>query len=291
MLCLPRPTVDIEGEETPVLLYDTVPQFRDFLWALYAPPNELFQETGMERLLNVAELSNKYCFFSLEAWTIDRIHSLVRECVCAGVLHSVTPYICGRILHVASLCHHQQLQEVLAKHLAMRILWYNTPPESILSIAEKHGLRTLIGVCYYRQLVNMERTTSRRNSSAQTVFSFPINNEKRMRFSAARDSLLNIWQQIRSHPPPLSCEGCPSHTECELSWQLIWFEACEMDEIHRQDSADILGRMKALMLWLRKAMADVPSMSMPCKMAALDAITQTRDKVIDGLLLHFMRAA
>ncbi|KAG6845283.1 hypothetical protein H0H87_011434 [Tephrocybe sp. NHM501043] len=38
MFSLPRPTLDVEGtDDKPVFLTDTVQQFRDFLWALYAP--------------------------------------------------------------------------------------------------------------------------------------------------------------------------------------------------------------------------------------------------------------
>ncbi|KAF5377168.1 hypothetical protein D9615_006434 [Tricholomella constricta] len=291
MLCLPRLANSTEGsEETPVFLSDTVEQFRDFLWALYAPPNELFLETRIDRLLNVAELANKYCFASLEAWTIEHIYSLAKEPMASSLLHSASPDTCGRIIDVAILCNHLKLQELVTQHLISRTLWYNTQPEAILGIAEKHGLRTLIGVCYYRQLVNMERAPSRRDSrAAQTVFPQSINIDKSMRFLAAHRSLLSLWEHIRSLPPALSCEGCPSHVECELAWQLMWFQAGELDEVLRQGSADILGRMKALMLGLRKAMADAPSMTMQCKMAALEAITDMRDEVIEGLITHFMK--
>lgn len=292
MLSLPQPVNGAEGsDETPVFLSDTVQQFRDFLWALYAPPNELFLETGIYRLLNVAEMANKYCFSSLEAWTIENIYALAKE-PNSGPLHSASPDICGRILGVAMLCDHQKLQDLVTQHLISRILWYNTPPETVLGIAEKYQLRTLIGVCYYRQLVNMERACSRRNSRAtQTVFPLSVDIGKHMHFLAAQHSLSSLWEHIRSLPPSLSCEGCPSHAECELAWQLMWFQAGEIDEALRQGSADILGRMKALMLGLRKAMAEAPSMTMQCKMVALEAITEIRDEVIEGLLTHFVKSS
>ncbi|KAF8060926.1 hypothetical protein FPV67DRAFT_1512144 [Lyophyllum atratum] len=291
MLSLPQPVGGTEeSQETPVFLSDTVQKFRDLLWALYAPPNELFLETGIDRLLNVTEMANKYCFSSLEAWVIEHIYTLAKE-PNLGPLYSAAPDVCGRILSVAILCHHQKLQELATQHLISRILWYNTPPETILGVAEKHGLRTLIGVCYYKQLINMERAPSRRNSGAtHTVFPQTTDIEKRTRFLSARYSLLQLWEHIRSLPPSLPCEGCPSHTECELAWQLMWFQAGEIDEALRQGSSDILGRMKALMLGLRKAMADAPSMTMQCKMAAMEAITEIRDSVIEGLVIHFMRA-
>ncbi|KAG5646902.1 hypothetical protein DXG03_001978 [Asterophora parasitica] len=298
MLCLPRPVDSTEGsEETPVFLTDTVEQFRDLLWALYAPPNELFHETGIDRLLNIAEMANKYCFFSLEAWTIEHIHALAADSATSGLLQSASPSTCGRIMDVAVLCGHVPLKELVAQRLVSRTLWYNTSPELILDIAERHGLRTLIGVCYYKQLISMECSgPSHSNSKAtqmqmqtQTILPPSFNIDQSMLFLAAHRSLISLWEQIRSMPPPLPCEGCPSHSECELAWQIMWFQAGEVDETLRRGSADILGRMKSLMLGLRKAMADAPLMTMQCKMAALEAITGMRDEVLECLILHFTK--
>ncbi|KAG5730026.1 hypothetical protein E4T56_gene20187 [Termitomyces sp. T112] len=291
MLCLPRPADDIEGnEENPVLLTDTAQQFRDFLWALYAPPNELFLETSIDRLLNVAMVANKYCLSSLEAWTINRIYSLAKDPTSSLPLHSIPLGICARMLDIAILCDHRNLQNLVTQVLISRTLWYSASPEVVLGIAEKHALRTLIGVCYYRQLISLEHSLGRGNSRVtQTVFPASMDVDKRMHFLAAHHSLLNLWEGIRAIPPALSCEGCPSHVDCEVAWQHMWRSACEMDEMLRPSSADVLGRMKALMLGLRKAMADAPSMSIQCKMSALEAITEIRDEVIDGLIQHFMK--
>ncbi|KAG6902963.1 hypothetical protein C0995_008536 [Termitomyces sp. Mi166 len=290
MLCLPRPADDVEGSEgRPVFLTDTVEQFRDFLWALYAPANELFLETEIDRLLNVATVANKYCLSSLEAWSINRIYSLAKDPTSSLPLHSIPLDICARILDLAVLGDHQNLQDLMTQILISRTLWYGASPEVVLGIAEKHGLRTLSGVCYYRQLISLERPMSRRNSRVTTVFSASMDIEKRMRFLTAHHSLLRLWEGIRAVSPALSCQGCPSHMHCEVAWQQMWCSACEMDEMLRPSSADVLGRMKALMLGLRKAMANAPSMSIQCKMAALEAITKTRDEVIEGLITHFMK--
>ncbi|KAG6841538.1 hypothetical protein C0991_009903 [Blastosporella zonata] len=293
MFCLPRPanSRDVEGtDEKPVFLTDTVREFRDFLWALYAPPNELFLETEIDRLLNVAALANKYCLSSLEGWTIERIYSLAQDPTSPLSLHSAPLDICGRLLDMAILCDHEKLQNLVTQFLISRTLWYNVSPDVVLAIAEKHDLRTLIGVCYYRQLISLERLSSRRSSHVtQTVFLESMDIEKRMCFIAAHNSLLQLWESIRAVPPTLSCQGCPSHMDCEAAWQSMWYSACQMDEMLRPSSADVLGRMKALMLGLRKAMADTHCMTLQCKMAALEAITETRDEVIEGLVTHFMK--
>ncbi|KAG6919480.1 hypothetical protein DXG01_005739 [Tephrocybe rancida] len=291
MFCLPRAPNDVEGTEgKPVLLTDTIPQFRDFLWALYAPPNELFLETAVDRLLNVATVANKYCLSSLEAWTIERIYSLAQDPSSLFPLHCAPLDICARMLDVAILCDHQKLQSLVTQFLISRTLWYDASPETVLAMAEKHGLRTLVGVCYYRQLISLERSSSRRSSRVtQTVFPESMDIKRRMSFIAAHNSLLELWESLRAVPPTLLCQGCPSHMECEVTWENMWYSACKMDEMLRPSSADVLGRMKALMLGLRKAMADAPSMTIQCKMAALEAITEARDEVIEGLVTHFMK--
>jgi len=80
MFCLPQPKNESSGtENSPVALTDTVHQFKDFLWAVYAPAPELYSESRLDRLLNVLELANKYCFSSLESWIVDRIYILVNK--------------------------------------------------------------------------------------------------------------------------------------------------------------------------------------------------------------------
>ncbi|KAG6845282.1 hypothetical protein H0H87_011433 [Tephrocybe sp. NHM501043] len=244
----------------------------------------------MDRLLNIAVVANKYCLSSLEAWTIERIYSLSQDTTSSFPLHSAPLHFCARILDVAILCDHKKLQDLVTQFLISRTLWYDASPEVVLAIAEKHNLRTLIGVCYYRQLITLERLSSRRNSRiTQTVFPESMEMEKRMCLLAAHDSLLQLWESIRAVPPILLCQGCPSHMECEMAWEHMWYSACKVDEMLRPNSADVLGRMKALMLGLRKEMADAPSMTLQCKMAALEAITEARDDVIEGLVTHFMK--
>jgi hypothetical protein len=307
MFSLPQHRTDVDGacDGAPVKLSDTIAQFRDFLWALYAPlvnstkhfqrffvtnynrrPNELYLECQMDRLLNVAELTNKYCFSSFESWVIERIYVLAQEPT--GPLRYASPEVCARMLNVAVLCNHRQLQDLVTQHLISRILWYNTLPDPVIDIAETHGLRTLQGVGYYRQLIGMEAVSTDGRHIIQPRFPSTMNTEKRMRFLAAHHSLLNVWDQLRTSPPDIRADGCPTHGECSAMWQHMWLEAGAANESLRCGSADVLGRLKSVMIGLRKSMADTPCMALQCKMAALEAITDTRDNIIGGLMDHFM---
>lgn len=252
-------------------------------------PSELFLETDINRLLNVAELANKYCFSSLEAWITERIHILVQDPT--GPLCSATPAVYGQILDIAVLCGHQKLQTLVTQHLISRILWYNTRPEAVVGIAEKHSLQTLLGVCYYRQLVRMERAQQKADAKIHGTQPHDMDTEAGMRSLSAHRSLLSLWEQIRATPPTFHSGGCPCHDECEARWQDMWFEAGQVDEAFRSGSIDILGRLKCVMLGLRKSLSDASFISMQCKLAALEAITDIRDEMIEGLVTHFMEVS
>ncbi|RDB29327.1 hypothetical protein Hypma_015024 [Hypsizygus marmoreus] len=306
MFSLPQPNDDASGSDhVPIFLSDSVQQFRDFLWALYAPPCDLFLEGQLDRLLNIAELANKYCFTSFESWITERIYTLAQDL--SGPLCSASPELCRRILDVSILCNHKKLQDLVTQHLISRILWYNTQPDAIVDAARQHGLRTLLGVSFYRQLVNMQHlsrkssdgknsgtTAKTKINTTRTEFPPSMDAEARVRFLAAHHSLLSLWEHVRSTPPSIASvpdTQCTSHAQCELAWQHLWFAAGSLDEALRGGSADILGRLKAMMLGLRKAMSDAPFMTMGCKMAALEAITEVRDEIIAGLAGHFEEAS
>jgi hypothetical protein len=250
-------------------------------------PSELYNETHLGRLLNVAELTNKYCFSSLEAWVLERIYVLLQEP--NGLLPSAPPDVCARMLEVAILCNHRKLLDLVTQHLIRQILWYSTPPEAIIEfieIAKAHGLPALQGAGYYRQLINMEFRADD-SDIIQPRVPLTIDSEQRMRFFSAHHSLLNLWDRLRTCPPTLSSVGCPSHAECSVHWENMWFEAGALNETLRCGSADVLGRLKAVMITIRKSMCDAPGFTLPCKMAALETIAALRDEIVDGLMDHF----
>ena len=255
-------------------------------------PTDLFSESRLDRLLNVLELANKYCFSSLESWTVDRIYILANKT--NDLLRSASSALLTRILHLAVLSNHRKLQDLVTQNLICRILWYNTRPETILPIAEMHGLRTLQGVCYYRQLVKLERMSNvcdqdagSYRGSIKTQFPENMGVETRLRFLSAHESLLSLWTQIRSSPPPFSTDDCPFHDKCQCTWQAIWDEALEVDQVFFYGSADLLGRLKSILFCARKMLADTMRMSTTCKLAALESLSILRDEIIEGMLTHF----
>jgi hypothetical protein len=190
------------------------------------------------------------------------------------------------MLKVAILCNHRKLLDLVNQHVICQILWYNCASEAIIEIAETHGLRTLQGAAYYRQLINTESFNDSLDIIKPCV-PLTMSTEQRTRFFSAHRSLLNLWDHLLTCPPTLIPSGCLSHAECSMNWEHMWFEAGAANEILFCGSADVLGRLKAVMLSLRKSICDAPGLTMQCKMTALEAITALRDEIIDGLMDHF----
>lgn len=156
-------------------------------------------EPSLARLLNVAELSRKYRFSSYEAWAVDRLHA-----ACQGTtlpfslstalassssitltehVHSISTDIdslCARLLNVAYASRHSPLLLLMMKKLVVQILWHDYHPGAILFDAvealsrrrsryQRH-IRQLLGVIYYRMLVDMQYATA---SDKSPILVFP----------------------------------------------------------------------------------------------------------------------
>ncbi|KAF9449117.1 hypothetical protein P691DRAFT_584774 [Macrolepiota fuliginosa MF-IS2] len=278
----------------PVELSDTVEQFRDLLWILYAPPSVFLADRAsrpsipFKRLLNIVELTNKYCFESYASWAVGVLCDVVQDVT--GPLRGATPKLLARVLHVAALCDHKILLDVLTRHLISRLLWYDMQPDAILEVAERHRLAKIIGVIFYKQLVNMEQPVlwSDNQISSRLVFPSGIGVERRMQLLAAHNSLAKLWDRLRVTPPSLCHDRCTGLEGCREAWTQLWIDATGASSISRHGSADVLGRLKAIMMSLRRVLSGTTSMSVPCTLAALESISQARDDIIDGLIDHFV---
>ncbi|PFH51237.1 hypothetical protein AMATHDRAFT_59534 [Amanita thiersii Skay4041] len=308
MLCFPQKRFSDNGSrEDPILLADRVEQFRDLLWALYALPNELHRltessmELPFERLLNIAELSQKYYFTSFESWSVGRIYAAIKDN--NGPLRNASPELASRILAIAVQANHEKLLDLVTKKLISRILWHNMSPDPILPIAEKYGLRALQGICCYRQLTNMERATpyssERGSNSTVTQLAIPLTftMERRVRYFNAHRSLVELWEMLRTSPPVFREEeeeeggcGCASRGQCLATWTRLWQEGSAHPEMLQYGPADVLGRLKLLMVSLRKRLNGMPTFSVQCTLSALEAIAAVRDEILESLMDHFEEA-
>ncbi|KAH9480688.1 hypothetical protein JR316_0007288 [Psilocybe cubensis] len=281
------------SDEVAIPLWDTAQQFEDLLWVLYAIPSQLFScneadEPSLERLLNIAEMTNKYCIASYESWSLQKLYMLAQNP--AGFLRTSPASACARALDIAALCNDQKLLDMICHRLIPRILWSDVEREPFLKVAETRGLRKLQGVLYYKELIEMDRASASSNkqtSPNRLIFPPDMNVRKRMCFFSAHYSLCGLWECVAMDAPTFIDHGCPSHAECLSAWSAMWTEAACAHQTMRHSSVDVLGRLKAMMLILKKTVRESESMTLGCTLAALESITLTRDDIIAGLMDHF----
>lgn len=230
-------------------------------------------------------MTNKYCIASYETWALDRILLLSQNPL--GFLRHAPSALCARVLDLAIICHHQRLLDIVTKRLVSRMLWSDMDRGPILRVAEKRGLQTLQGVAYYKELIELEKSTHNSRGETRLVLPLSMNAEKRTRFFAAHHSLINLEESIRMTPPVFTSSNCATHATCMDTWMSLWCDAGVANQTLRHSSADVLGRMKSMMIHLKKSMIGSNSMTLSCALAALEAITTTRDDVIAGLMDHF----
>ncbi|KAJ6583932.1 hypothetical protein DFH09DRAFT_263968 [Mycena vulgaris] len=282
-----------ENTADPIILSDTAENFRYFLWDLQAFPHELSHLTDDDceifhvvgRLLNIAEMANKHNLSALEARALESL----RYFVLSPHFRSAPSAFHCRAL---SLATRSNLGHDLLRDLSRRLIHHilrqpaSLDPALVSIVEQNHRLRKIQGIIYYRQLVDMEQHIDGR-ATTQPVFLPSTNVERRMRFLAAHISLSTLSARLWANAPPFPTGGCPSHSLCIRAWENIWGQAAAASQTAPLGSADVLGRLRAMMPILNPMVRDAPTISIECGLAALEAVVSLRDGLINGLMDHF----
>ncbi|TFK33025.1 hypothetical protein BDQ12DRAFT_450930 [Crucibulum laeve] len=178
MFTLPQGTQEAEGrsDDTPIVLPgDSVSEFRHFLWALYALPPELCVVSSpaadLNVLIDIARISNKYSFKTLETWSLDAIQVYVdRKPSPLITMPGAASYNyssngasssrrlpdgnvdCSeqltRLVRLAQLCNHERLLSTMVTFL--RQLMSSSLQYALLAmtLADELDLRVLRGAAY-----------------------------------------------------------------------------------------------------------------------------------------------
>ncbi|PCH40291.1 hypothetical protein WOLCODRAFT_117028 [Wolfiporia cocos MD-104 SS10] len=174
MFALPTSSAEgVEGksDDSPIVIQDTsASEFKNLLWALYALPHELMvvhsDKADVTRLIDIALLSNKFQFGSLETWALDAIAEYVNrgyspifdpppyESASPSAGASITPT--GRqIIRLARLaytCHHSLLLDIIVDILEKRMRSSIQYAYLAMSLADELDLRRLRGLAYMEVL-------------------------------------------------------------------------------------------------------------------------------------------
>ncbi|KAF9563702.1 hypothetical protein CPC08DRAFT_686233 [Agrocybe pediades] len=179
LFSLPQGTRMAEGgsDDNPIVLSgDSPEEFRDFLWALYALPPDLMvansARANLGQLINVAHISNKYAFKSLEMWALDAIHDFVNRKpspifigfllpathLSAPASESGTPpkpptqaetsHLLTQLIRLAQLCSHDRLMTSMISLLRQLMSSNVRYAYLAMTLSDELNLRALKGQAY-----------------------------------------------------------------------------------------------------------------------------------------------
>ncbi|KAI9430552.1 hypothetical protein H4582DRAFT_2016394 [Lactarius indigo] len=306
MFSLPRGDKPAEGQsdDNPVVLGgDTVSQFRNFLWALYALPHELLQVhsslSNLTRLIDIASISNKYSFRSVETWALDVIVDTVTRkgspsspfpLVGLGVTPtSPTPTYTLQsqvtnneqivaLVRLAQMCQHERLLNTMVESL--RKLMSSSPQSAYMAmtLADELDLRVL--QVMQRAVVIVRRPGSgpsegEIDSDGRLVVSVP----QKMRLLSGYHRLTMAWEELRKAPP--NFDHC-AVSGCVQSWQEFWREKTKSETVLALGLADVLGRLRAVLKEFDK-WGSATYMHHDCRMLARRAINEKLKEAQDAL--------
>lgn len=150
------------------------------------------KEADIDQLVQIAEITNKYHFGSLEAWATEAVHKVLSG-IYGTPLHPLTTSDrLARVLEMSVICGHPRLRDLVVSQWTSRILCRELEPAPALIVADKYNIRLLRGVGYYIQLFSMG-----------TIFSNAggLNREQWIRLMSGHWSLVNLWDRLRISPP------------------------------------------------------------------------------------------
>ncbi|KAL1745013.1 hypothetical protein HDZ31DRAFT_37367 [Schizophyllum fasciatum] len=304
MLALPnKGELAIRGsEEEPIELHgDTRDQFRALCWALYALPTEIYLQSttdmNLARMLDVAEMSNKYHFKAFEKWSIDMVAKfcLRNRKTHEDYLTSCPPESIARILRLAVLCHRQTFQGQIERIWIARLDSSDSASFThAIEVADSFGLRDFQGHAYYHQLLAMSTDAAPDAGGLSTPFTHSsLNGVQLMRLLSGHWSLTMFWARFAEGgvkiPAASGCDTARHHPNvCVKSWQARWAEAVRSEAVLALRPCDALGKCRALQAILGSESVLHGWANVHCRHNALQELQDVVAQLQETLADHFL---
>lgn len=232
------------------------------------------------RLVDIARVSYKYHFKSLETWALDAINDHVNRKDSAlftfPALHSPPGFAIPRgtfqansaqlsqLIRLAQLCEHERLlstMTVLLKRMMSQGIEY---AHLAMTLADELDLRTLRGAAYLEVMqkavvvcrrnkgkgVSSEDTGEDEREIVDQEGRLIVSAEQQLRLLTGYYRLTQAWEKLRSSPIPFdhaaSCGATWHQHGCTQSWLEFWKEKTKGDTVIVLALSDFLGRLKVI---------------------------------------------
>ncbi|KAK7002272.1 BTB domain-containing protein [Favolaschia claudopus] len=270
---------DGSKDETPLAVSDSAESFRALLWVLYALPPELQaylssdkNAVDLDRLLLVAEITNKYHFTSIEDWSLQVIRTVVPKLK----FTLPTSILLVRALTLAERFSDSALIDTVltAWESLVRTV---SKPEELITIPNTHPWLTAFA-CYAQiSAMKLKRYPLTRDLTLEGCDGLSSTHITKLLFG--RWSLEAEVTRLASSPPILPRTGCAhpaSHEDdCVAQWRKAWADAANSKAVAALESTDLLGRLKAVQTHLAALNTRKSSHNGPCYRTNREAAIST----------------
>ncbi|KAI0314073.1 hypothetical protein OF83DRAFT_1138586 [Amylostereum chailletii] len=325
MFSLPQgEATHLEGstDSNPIHLHgDTVSEFKNFLWVLYALPHELTtllvegDPSHLPRLIDIARVANKYSFRSLEKWSLDVIVATISRKTSPPTAFSssssASPYgpppshadVCSNeqivvLVRLAQLCNHGPLLDTMVTTLR-KLLTSNIKNAYLaLSLADELDLHALRGAAYLEVMQKATVVAIQPRHEQEGLQYGDIDDNDRLIVSRMQQlrllsgyyRLSCAWDEIRAQPVPFEhAQSCGLNWHqggCVQSWLEFWRDKTKCDSVMALGLADALGRLKAVLREFDK-WGSATLMHHDCRVQARRAISERLKVVQESLSDYF----
>lgn len=320
MFAIPQGNLEEDGssDDNPLVLHgDTVQEFKSFLWSLYALPHELMvihtANADITHLINIARVSFKYHFGSIETWALDAINEHVnrKDSPLLSILTTNPPTQASlrkisdqisRLMRLAQLCDHERLLLTMTSLLRKLMGLSNSLRYAHLamSLADELDLRELRGMAYHEVMQKAVvvarpegyRASTIRDSDEEKDEQFDskgrliVTRQQQLRILQGYYRLTCAWEKLRNEPVHFNhaatCNVAWHQNGCTQSWIEFWKEKTKGDSVNQLGLADLVGRLKAISKDFDR-WGSATYMHHDCRMLARRAISEKIKQVEAGL--------
>ncbi|KAI0345957.1 hypothetical protein BDW22DRAFT_1389955 [Trametopsis cervina] len=261
-----------DADDNPIRLQgDTADEFRALLWSLYALPHELLTaltpEADYTQMFNLARITNKYQFRSLESWALGAMYGYFSQpgafdnvpTIQAPVLPiALPPALTGasppqqppsltQVTELSALCERFDLLELVIMRWR-HLIGEGRDLALAIDVGERFNLRTMLGLAYHAMMLK---------GKAHWETEQALTRDRRVRLLCGYYSLCKLWETLPSTPPVMShSPRCTSQARCTKAFGMLWKAAIEswssgpMPAFQRED---VLGRL----MWTESMLAAI----------------------------------
>ena len=231
------------------------------------------------RLVDIARVSYKYHFKSLETWALDAINDHVNRKDSALFTFSSLPSPAGfsitraafqanstqlsRLIRLAQLCEHESLLSTMTMLLKRMMKQGIEYAHLAMTLADELDLRYLRGAAYLEVMqkavvVVRKKGKDGLNEDSEDLDRDILDHQGRLVVSAEQQlrlltgyyRLTQAWEKLRNSPLPLdhaaTCGATWHQHGCTQSWLEFWKEKTKADNITVMPLSDFLGRLRGI---------------------------------------------